>query len=141
MILNDGQPCYKITEKLWRQFNLDEIDNEHLDCDLEIFEKFNDDRYEKRGDITYKKIYEDNLLLTSQKLLLDNIKDEKIFLYKRVFLGIDKSCDQKTDINEDKYDKLRKSQNMEKDLLLLESIIISYYIIFFTAQLLQPKTS
>ena len=47
-------------------------------------------------------------------------------------MGIDKSCDEKTDINEDKYDKLRKSQNMEKVLLLVESIlIISFLISFF----------
>ena len=132
LILNDGQPCYQINEKLWRKFKSNEVDKEHLDCDLEIFGKLNDDRYEKRGDITYKKIYEDNLPLTSQELLLDNIKDEKTFLYKRVFLGIDKSCDEKADINEDKYDKLRKSQNMEKVLLLVESIlIISFLISFF----------
>ena len=52
------------------------------------------------------------------------IKKRNVSLYKREFLGIDKSCDKKTNIEEDDYKKLRKNQNMEFTLLLVQLIII-----------------
>ena len=41
--MNDGQPCYKISEKLWRSFDDEETIEEHLECELEIFGKTTDD--------------------------------------------------------------------------------------------------
>ena len=57
LILNEGQPCYKLDEKLWRKFDSDEAGEEHLKCELKVFDKLNDDRYENKGNITYKKLY------------------------------------------------------------------------------------
>ena len=34
LILNDGNPCYQITEKLWRQFDSKEKAKTHLECEL-----------------------------------------------------------------------------------------------------------
>ena len=39
IILNDGQPCYRLNEKLWKKFDSDEAGYEDLKCDLEIFGK------------------------------------------------------------------------------------------------------
>ena len=61
LILNEGQPCYRLNEKKWRTFLFEEAGKEHLKCELEVFGKFEDDRYSQRGDITYYKLYEDNL--------------------------------------------------------------------------------
>ena len=58
----------------------------------------NDERYEDIGQITYKKLYEDNLNKESKEILLEKVKDEKVTLYKREFLGIDKICDEKLKI-------------------------------------------
>ena len=54
LILNEGQPCYNSTEKLWRQFNSEEGFDTHLKCEFEVFGKYNDDRYEERGEISYR---------------------------------------------------------------------------------------
>ena len=124
MILNDVNPCYQITEKLWRQFDSKEKVETHLECELEVFGKSIDDRYEYKGDITYKKLYEDNLSKDNQDLVMDNIKDEKVSLYKREFLGIDKECHMKYDITEEQNDELKSNQTMEKNCSLVEGIII-----------------
>jgi len=49
-------------------------------------------------------------------------------LYKREFLGIDKSCDEETNIDQDNYTKLRKNQDMEQTLLLAEAVIILSFV-------------
>jgi hypothetical protein len=51
-------------------------------------------------------------------------------LYKREFLGIDKSCDEETNIDQDDYKKLRKNQDMEQTLLLAEAEIILSFPVF-----------
>ena len=124
MILNDGKPCYKITEKLWRKFDSSEIDKTHLECGLEVFGKSTDGRYEYKGDISYKKLYEDNLSKNNKDLVMDDIKDEKVSLYKREFLGIDKECHMKYDITKEQNDKLISNQKMEAKCSLVEGILI-----------------
>ena len=52
--MNEGLPCYRLNEKLWRKFDSDEAEGGHLKCDLEILGKLNDYTYENKGDITYK---------------------------------------------------------------------------------------
>ena len=134
LILNDGQPCFRINEKLWRKFDSDEAGREHLQCELEIFGKLTDDRYINKGDITYKKLYLDNLSKDNQDLVMDKIKDEKVSLYKREFLGIDKSCDEKSPLSDEKIEKLNKSQEMEVICLLVELLImISFFIAVIVA--------
>ena len=39
-------------------FSLEEAGYEHLKCELEIFGETIDNRWIKKGDITYKKLYE-----------------------------------------------------------------------------------
>jgi len=117
LILNEGQPCYRLNEKLWKKFDSDEGGENHLKCELEIFGKFNDDRYENKGDITYKQLYIDNLSKYNYKLIKNDLKDEKVNLYKREFLGINKSCDANSNINKDKYEKIKKYEIFEKDIL------------------------
>ena len=134
LILNDGQPCYRLNEKLWKIFDYDEAGYEDLKCDLQIFGKFTDDRYDNKGSITYHKLYEDNLSIESQDLLFDDIKDEYVSLYIREFLGIDKTCDEKNNINMEDYEKLTKNQHMEKICLLVEAIIL--FVIFISIPLL-----
>ena len=130
LFLNDGQPCYQIKEKLWRKFDSVEAGEEHLKCNLEIFGKYNDERYENKGDITYDKIYFDNLSVDNYDRLKEKLNDDKVSLYSREFLGIDKECDKKNNIEKDTFEKLKKNQNMEKTCLLVESIIIfSFHLV------------
>ena len=124
LILNDGQPCYRLGEKLWKKFIIQEYTENHLECTLEIFGEKTDKRYENKGNVTYKSLYQ-ILPEESKKLILDEIKgDEYVSLYKREFIGIDKKCDEKYDINRYNYQTLRSAQKMEKTCLLVESIII-----------------
>ena len=54
----------------------------------------------------------------------DKLDNTKVTLYKREFLGIDKSCDEEADIIKDNYKKLRKNQKDEGLCILIEAIII-----------------
>ena len=45
LILNDGQPCYNSLEKLWKKFVSEEAVETNLKCDIEVYGKYNDDRY------------------------------------------------------------------------------------------------
>ena len=104
LMLNQGQPCYYPLETLWTQFDRDENALTHLSCKLEIFDKYEDDRYELRGNITYKKLYKENLNQRCRDLVMDNINgDEVVYLYKREFYGIDKECDAKYNLNKDTF--------------------------------------
>ena len=140
LILNDGQPCYNINEKLWRKFSSDEAGDEHLKCELKIFGKYNDDRYENVGKISYSKIYQDNLITDESRQLFNNIDDSyQVSLYKREFLGIDKECHDNSDNFENKYNKLKNSQESEAALLMSEGIII--FLCFIICVLLMRKGS
>ena len=131
LILNDGQPCYKLNETLWRKFDSKEAGEEHLKCDLEIYGKFNDERFKHKGDITYNQIYQDNLSDENYELLKNKLSDSKVSLYSREFLGIDKACDEKTNISKDKYEKLKKNQEMERICLIIESVFSLFLSIIF----------
>ena len=97
LILNDGQPCYQSNEKLWRQFNPMETIETHLNCtNITIENKNIEERFIQRGEITYRKLYEDNLNNASKSIVFNSsIGNETVSLYKRVFYGIDKKCDKK----------------------------------------------
>ena len=60
LTLNEGQPCFKLSEKLWRSFVSKEAYEEHLKCELEIFGETTDDRFENKGDISYFNMYNIN---------------------------------------------------------------------------------
>ena len=131
LILNDGQPCYKSIEKLWRKFDSDEAGEEHLKCETEIYGKLTDGRYEKKGDISYKKIYEDNLG-KNYKLVRDDLKGtEKVSLFKRTFLGINKTCDENIYITRDQSEKFKKNVTNESDCLFGEFINFILFLITF----------
>ena len=129
LILNDGQPCYRLGEKLWRKFDSDEAGDEHLKCELEIFGKLTDDRYSQKGGITYRKLYEYNLSPTNQHLIFDDLDSNlKVSLYSREFLGIDKTCDEKSSIKRKDYETLKNNQTMEKKCLLIEGILLFCFL-------------
>ena len=100
-----------------------------MECELEIFNKLNDKRYERKGDITYNQLYQDNLGSFYNYFDEEELKNNKVSLYKREFLGINKFCDEKKEISEDDYNKLRKNQKMAKVCLLVEVIIIFSFLI------------
>ena len=89
-----------MTEKLWKQFSDSEADKTHLNCDIiQIFGKGSDDKYIKKGEITYKKLYEDNLSERAKNIVINTIpENEKVYLYKREFNGLDKKCDEKLNL-------------------------------------------
>ena len=126
LILNHGQPCYLSDEKLWKKFSLDEAAEEHLKCDLEVLGKYKDDRYEKKGEISYRKLYMDNLNQKSKDLVLKNIGDQTVSLYKREFFGINKECNDKYEINKVIFDDLKSSQNSVRLMLLITGPIMIF---------------
>ena len=124
LVLNDGIPCYNVNEKLWNKLNTQEAVDKHLKCDIEIFGKYNDDRFEEVGKISYKKIYDDNLPNNAKQLFSSLDESYKVSLYKREFLGIDKECDSDAHITKEDYDKLVKNIKLEKYVLMVEGILV-----------------
>ena len=126
LTLSEGQPCYRQEEKLWRKFLSDEAGEGKLKCELEIFGNLTDNRYQFRGNITYEQLYRENII--EYEKLFEDEKDElskyEVSLYKREFLGIDKSCDEKNSISKEDYNQLRKYQKKGRTCLLVEAIII-----------------
>ena len=56
LVLNEGQPCYNATEKLWKKFSSKEAGDGHLKYKKTIKNMENDNkRNEKIGQITYKR--------------------------------------------------------------------------------------
>ena len=88
LILSDGQPCYDPNEKLWYKFTLFEASENHTICsNMQIFGKYSDDRFIRKEDITYKRLYTDNLNSKSKEVVMYKISYETVSLYKREFLG------------------------------------------------------
>ena len=135
LILNDGQPCYQSTEKLWKKFDPSETDEAHLNCtNIQIYEKGSDDRFAQKGEITYKKIYEQNLNERSKNIIMKSIPDnETVYLYKRGFYGIDKKCDEKLSLT-DNFNSLTKIQSIDKLIQIILGILTAsccgFFIIF-----------
>ena len=130
LILNDGQPCYNSTEKLWRKFSSKEGFETNLQCHMEIFKKDSDDRYENRGNISYKQLYKDNLNSESQNIVLYYLKgDELVHLYKREFFGIDRQCDEKYNLNNDTYNIVHSTEESEKLLSIIGGFITVIFMI------------
>ena len=126
LVLNDGQPCYNTSEKLWRSYSSKEGFKTNLQCDMEIFGKYNDDRYEERGEISYKRLYQDNLNSECQNIVVPYLSgNEKAYLYKREFFGIEKECNSKYNLKEDSYKYLHNSEESEYYLLLIEGILVA----------------
>ena len=126
LTLSEGQPCYRQEEKLWRKFLDDEAGEGKLKCELKIFGNLTDNRYLNKGNITYDQLYRENInvyekLFEDEK---DDLKKYEVSLYKREFLGIDKSCDEKNSISKEDYNQLRKYQKKGRTCLLVEAIII-----------------
>ena len=72
------------------KFYSDEVGDDHINCQNMVLGKYIDKRYEFRGSVEYKKIYQDNLNfygsnIDYKDLILQNIKYEKVSLYKKVF--------------------------------------------------------
>ena len=132
LILNDGQPCYQSTEKLWRQFSPIEVDKNHLNCtNIQIFGKISDDRYIEKGEITYKKLYEDNLNENSKNIVINKItNNEKVHVYKMELFGIDKKCDEKFNLT-DNFNSFEKIQGSDKTIQSIEGILIGCVCIIF----------
>ena len=126
LILNEGQACYHSTEKLWRQFSPIENDETHLSCtNIQIFGKYNEDRYIEKGVITYKKLYEDNLNDRAKNNTFNYVtENETVHLYKREFYGIDKKCDEKSNLNDD-FNSFLNFQSIDKYIQIVEGILIT----------------
>ena len=124
LILNEGQPCYNSNEKLWTAFDYEEAGKTHLKCDIEVFGKYNDDRYENKGNISYKKLYEDNLDSQCQEMIFDDLTgNEEVSLFKREFLGIDKKCDENYILSRESFDIFHDNIRYESTVLIIEGFI------------------
>ena len=126
LVLNDGQPCLSVEEKLWRKFHSDEAGDGHLQCENTLDGIENDQRYKAVGEVTYKSLYSDNLSEENKKILLGSVGSAKVKLYKREFLGIDKNCDEKFDVSDFSYDQLKNNHDRLKVLYLFEIIFIIF---------------
>ena len=125
-MLSQGQPWYTLNEKLWTKFNNIEEMEGCLECELNIFDKINEDKFKYKGDISYKKLYEDNLSKEDQNMMLQYIRGyENVSLYTREFIGIDKLCDKKFNLNKDDHEIIIKNQSKERNCFIAEFIFIS----------------
>ena len=132
LILNEGQPCYRINELLSRKFYEEETYDTHLKCELEVFGKFNDDRYIKKENFYYQTLYEDNLPSEIKDKIINEIKNnETVSLYKREFLGIDKKCHEKSNISREKIKGIKDNKDNEISILFLEGIFMFTVILVF----------
>jgi hypothetical protein len=69
-------------------------------------------------------IYRDNIDYEFYSLFPEeDTRSKYLSLYKREFFGIDKECDEQSEEFKFGYDKLKKSQESEKLLLLIEPIL------------------
>ena len=125
LILSEGQPCYATKDYLWRKFLSDEAVGTKLECSLEIFGKKIDDRYENKGAITYKRVYEDNLPSESKNEMLKKVGNQQVSLYKKIFLGINKECDEQSSITKEKQETLEYHQSNEVVMTYVEAIFIT----------------
>ena len=58
----------------------------HLVCNsMLIFGKYIDDRFIKKENIAYKRLYQDNLNLMSKSIVMNKVGSETVSLYKREF--------------------------------------------------------
>ena len=123
LILNDGTPCFHPTEKLWRKFAEIEFEETHLNCtDIQVFGKNSEDRYIEKGEITYKKIYEENLNERAKSKILNDVGEELVNLYKREFYGIDKKCNEKFNL-QDNFDNFQNVQYRDKCIQIVEGVL------------------
>ena len=83
LILSDGQPCYKNDERLWRHFSSYEAVYTNNVCtnSYKTFGVYIDDRYEERGNITYYKLYEDNLSPKNKELVTSKTYGNEIVIF------------------------------------------------------------
>ena len=104
---------------------------------MKIFDKYYDDRYEKKESISYKQLYEDNLNSECQDLILNNLTgSEEVSLYKREFFGIDKQCEEKYKLDNDTYTFIYNSEKSGRLTLIVGGIgITSIYIIIIMMEI------
>ena len=120
--LSDGQPCYDENETLWRRFSSKETDISHLTCvKIKVFGKGSDDRYKDRGNITYKRLYQDNLSPRAQNEIINEVAYNPISLYTREFFGIDKACNDNFNITD--ISKFKFSQNADKIIEAVQGFV------------------
>ena len=58
--------------------------NGKLQYEKEILGNNRDDRYEERGNMPYKELYLDNLPNRSKEIIISNVKNETVSLFKRL---------------------------------------------------------
>ena len=102
-----------------------------------IFGKYIDDRFIKKENIAYKRLYQDNLNLMSKSIVMDKVGSETVSLYKREFLGIDKKCNENFVLS-DNFNSLKSIQNADKIIQVLQgflmaSITLPFMIMQFVA--------
>ena len=141
-ILSDGQPCYHSNETLWRRFSLYETDPSYLVCTkIEVFGKKNDDRFKKTGQITYKKLYQDNLSNRAKEKVMDFINNENVSLFTREFFGIDRECDANFNSTDD-FSIIKKTQNADKIIEVLQGFLMAgASLIFFGMEIFTCKNN
>jgi len=130
LMLSDGQPCCKNDERLWRAFSSIEAVGTKIKCDdsYEIYNIYEDKRFIKKGEIAYKKLYEDNLYYQDRDMInIDEIPNITVGLYKREFIGINKEWDIETDLTREIIEDMESSQISQKKLSLAEGIIALFF--------------
>ena len=96
------------------------MENGKLQSEKEILGNKRDDRYEERGNITYKELYLDNLPNRSKEIIISKVKNETVSLFKRLILGID-------------VDYYAENKNFENRIEILKNSLDNYSFISFSA--------
>ena len=140
-LLNDGQPCYHSNETLWKSFSSSETVPSYLKCSkIEVFGKKYDDRFKKTGQITYKRLYQDNLPNRAKEKVMSSIGNEHVSLFTREFFGVDKTCDANFNSTDD-FSTIKKTQNADKIIEIVQGFIMAGgCFVFFIMEIIACKS-
>ena len=87
--------------------------------------KGEDDRYKKRGDITYKRLYQDNLSQRAKDIVMKEIGTEIVSLYTIEFFGVNKTCNENFNITD--ISNIKFSQRADKIIEIVQGFLMTFF--------------
>ena len=132
--INQNLPCLNPSEKFWDYHYILEPENQR--CKTEIKNEVYDKRYELLSNFTLSKyqLYKENSIMEKMPYIdeasLNKIKNDKVYLFGRNFIGFDKNFLEKFDYNT-LISKQNKSNNCNLAMLIALLAILSIILIAF----------
>lgn len=132
--INQNLPCLNPSEKFWDYHYILEPDNQR--CKTEIKNEVYDKRYELLSNYTLSKydLYKENSIMEKMPYIdeasLNKIKNDKVYLFGRNFIGFDTNFLEKFDYNT-LISKQNKSNNCNLAMLIILILILAIILLAF----------